>query len=144
MNPNNTDTIITNLINNLKKRTQGLYQSIDRADVERAITNNTNLTPKESERTVNNIIAFHNQAVQEANHRLTELQNNIQEAKVQFNEFKQKAKDQADRAVKAVARLSFWSFIALLLGALISIGSGFLGAKTVTCRHKQQHHVPNS
>lgn len=140
MNPNNADNIISNLVNDLKKRTDTISQSINRDDVERAISNNTNLTPKEAEQTVNNIMAFHQKITQEANDKLGQLQKNLQDAKEQFNAFKQEAKEKADVAVKMIARLSFWSFVALLIGAIVSAACGMLGAKTV----EKEHHHPIS
>ncbi|MBI0082197.1 CAP-Gly protein [Commensalibacter sp. M0402] len=142
INPNNSDKILSDLISHLKTRTENIYQSIDRNDVEKAIANNTNLTPKEAERSVDNIIAMHNQAVQEANNKLNDLQNNLQEAKEQLNTWKEQAKEKADMTVKAIARLSFWSFIALLVGALVSTACGLLGQRTV-CRKLENQTTDN-
>lgn len=139
INPNNSDQIISDLINHLKTRTQNIYQSIDRNDVEKAITNNTNLTPKEAEHAVDNIMDLHKQAVQEANNKLTDLQNNLQEAKEQFNTFKKQAKEKADMTIKFIARISFWTFIALLVGAIISAVCGLLGERSTNISFHENH-----
>ncbi len=140
INPNNADQIISDLINHLKTRAQNIYQSIDRNDIEKAITNNTNLNSKEAEHSINNILTMHQQAVQQANDKLNELQNNLQAAKQQLNTLKEQAKEKADMTVKVIARLSFWFFIALLIGALISTACGLLGEKTVEKEHHNYNH----
>ena len=77
----------------------GKLSEADRAHLSRTIAARTGMSPEEANRRVAETVAQFNQA----------------------------AKDAADRAAKAVAYFSFWSFMALLFGAVSAVVGGIVG-----------------
>lgn len=130
VNPDNSDTIIKDLTDKLKSRADALGKSIDENEVKQALVNNTSMTPDEADKAVANFIQARDKTVQEVNQRLSQLEKNLNEAKAQYAEFKQKAKEKADAAAKAGAKIALWSFIGLLIGVIVSTLSGFWGVNT--------------
>lgn len=138
MHPDNSDAIVNQLTDKLKDRTQMISESIDRDQIKQALANNTSMTTQQSSEAVDNFIAARDKTVQEASQRIEQLQNKLDQAKAQYVEFKQQAKQQADAAAKAGAKIALWSFIALLLGAIVSSLAGFWGVNTHPARRNIQ------
>lgn len=130
VNPDNSDAIVKGLTDKLKSRAATISQSVDKNDVKQALTQNTSMTPEEADKAVENVIQARDKTVQEINQRLSQLEQNLNQAKVKYAEFKQKAKEKADAAAKAGAKIALWSFIGLLIGAIVSTLSGFWGVNT--------------
>jgi len=129
--PDNSDQIISQLTDKLKSRTNTISQSVNRDDVKRALSENTSLTPQQADQAVDNFIQARDKAVQQANQSIDQLQTKVDQAKAQYAQFKQEAKQKADAAAKAAAKVSLWSFVALLLGAIISSVAGLWGVNTL-------------
>lgn len=130
VNPDNSDAVIKGLTDKLKSRAEALSQAIDKNEVKQALVQNTSMTPEEADKAVENFIQIRDKTVQEVNQRLSQLEKNVNEAKVKYAEFKEKAKEKADAAAKAGAKIALWSFIGLLIGAIVSTLSGFWGVNT--------------
>ncbi len=129
--PDNSDQIIDQLTNKLKDRTNAISDSVNRDDVKNAIAQNTSMTPEQADQAVDNFIQARDKAVQQANQSIDQLQNKVNQAKAQYAQFKQEAKEKADAAAKSAAKVSLWSFFALLLGAIISSVAGMWGVNTL-------------
>lgn len=132
--PDNNDAIIQKLISNLKKRADAITQDVNQDSLKKALTENTDMTPAEIDKTVTNLIDTKEKTAQIVMQRLDEAEEKINEAKQKYTELKQEAREQAAAAADALARAALWSFFALLLGAIISAFAGLWGVKTNT-RH---------
>jgi len=98
--------------------------------VKKALADNTQLTPQEADAAVDNFIKSRDKIVGEFNQRMSQLENALNEAKAQYADLKKQAKEKADEAAKAGAKIAFWSFIGLLIGALVSALAGLWGVNT--------------
>lgn len=130
VNPENSDAILDDLSKKLKSRVEATSKSVDRNDVKKALTDNTSLSPEEADKAVENFIDMRDKAVQEVNERMVKLESDLNEAKAQYEELKQQAKDKADAAARAGAKIALWSFIGLLIGAIVSALAGLWGVNT--------------
>lgn len=130
VNPGNSDAIIDALSGKLKSRAETVSKGVDRDEVKKALAGNTRMSPEEANRAVDNFIQARDKTVQEVSDRMDQLQNNLNEAKAQYAEFKKQAKEKADEAASAAAKIALWSFIALLVGAVVSALAGLWGVNT--------------
>ncbi|MBT0723288.1 CAP-Gly protein [Rosenbergiella sp. S61] len=129
--PENSDQIISQLTDKLKSHTETISKSVNRDDVKNALAQNTSMTQEQADQAVNNFIQARDKAVQQANESIDQLQTKVNQAKAQYAQFKQEAKQKADAAAKAAAKISLWSFVALLLGAIVSSVAGMWGVNTL-------------
>lgn len=130
VNPGNSDAIIDTLSGKLKSRADAVSKGVDRNEVKKALAENTRLSPEEADRAVDNFIQARDKTVQEVSDRMARLQSNLNDAKAQYAEFKKQAKEKADEAASAAAKIALWSFIALLAGAVVSALAGLWGVNT--------------
>lgn len=130
-NPDNSDAIISQLTDQLKSRTETISKSVNRDDVKHALAQNTSMSQEEADKAVDNFIQARDKAVKQANESIDQLQNKVNQAKDQYAQLKQQAKEKADAAAKSAARISLWSFFALLLGAVVSSVAGLWGVNTL-------------
>ncbi|MGL5968176.1 MAG: CAP-Gly protein [Kluyvera sp.] len=130
VNPGNSDAIIDTLSNKLKSRAEAVSKGIDRNEVKKALADNTRLSPEEADKAVDNFIHARDKTVQEVSDRMAQLQSNLNDAKAQYAELKKQAKEKADEAASAAAKIALWSFFALLVGAIVSALGGLWGVNT--------------
>ncbi|MCA1179812.1 MULTISPECIES: CAP-Gly protein [unclassified Pantoea] len=130
VNPGNSDAIIDSLNQKLKSRVDTVSKNIDPNEVKKALADNTQLTPDEANSAVDNFIQGRKNLVDEFNQRMNELEKNLNDAKAQYADLKQKAKEKADEAARVGAKISLWSFIGLLVGAIVSAFAGLWGVNT--------------
>lgn len=64
--------------------------------------------------------------------------NRLKEAKAQYDELKQQAKENAEAAAHSGAVIAFWSFLGLLAGAIISTLAGLWGGNTHPVHRKMR------
>ncbi|QNL02896.1 MULTISPECIES: YrzE family protein [Serratia] len=132
--PDSNDAIIQKLISKLKKRADAITKDVNQDSLKKALSENTDMTPTEVDKTVTNLIDTKEKTAQIVKQRLDEAEAKINEAKQKYAELKQEAREQAAAAADALARAALWSFFALLLGAIISALAGLWGVKT-NARH---------
>lgn len=128
-NPNNLDSIIQRLSDRLQNRVQAIGQDVDRDSLTQALAQNTSMSQEEINQMVDNWIEARNRTAQVVSERLDDAQQQIQQARQQYEEFKQQALVQADRAASAVAKTALASFFALLIGSIISAYAGLVGVR---------------
>lgn len=134
--PQNNDAIIQKLINKLKSRSDLLTQDINQDSLKKVLQDNTSMSNEEIDTAVKNIIDAREKTAQIVSQRLDDAKVKINQAKAQFDELKQQAAEQAAEASSALAHAALWSFIALLIGAVISAFGGLWGVKTAAKCHK--------
>ncbi|MEQ0108087.1 MULTISPECIES: CAP-Gly protein [Klebsiella] len=130
INPGNSDSTIDKLIAKLKSRAETVSKGVDRNEVKKALAEKTNLSSEEADRAVDNFIQVRDKTVNEISDRMSQLQINLNDAKMQYAEIKKQTKEKADQATVAAAKIAFWSFVALFIGALISSVAGLWGVNT--------------
>ncbi|MFG1173917.1 type VII secretion target [Erwiniaceae bacterium CAU 1747] len=130
VNPGNSDEILNNLSNKLKSRAETVSKGVDREEVKKALADNSSLTPEEADKAVNNFIEARDKTIQEFNERMTQLETRLNDAKAQYAELKEKAKEKADAAAREGAKIALWSFFGLLIGAVVSALAGLWGVNT--------------
>lgn len=129
VNPKDADKIINGFMDRLQTRTQTITKNVDRNDITRAIANNTTYSQAEVEKAVDEYTEIWNDAVEQSKEELAALEQNIQEAKQEWEVMKHEALVEADKASNAAGRAALWSFFALLIcGALCAV-AGLYGTR---------------
>lgn len=127
--PKDADKIINKFLDRLQKRADKFGDNINRQNLTKAIANNTNMSKAEVDKAVNQYMDIINNATQEGKQQIAQLEQSIDQAKQKLEEMKQEALVKAEKASNAAARSALLSFIAILIGAILSAYSGLYGAK---------------
>lgn len=128
--PTDFDRITSDLTSSLQERVEAIGQDADRDAVINALAENTDMSRSEAEELTDRLVVRFEQARETANERLSDLQDSIDDARVQLAEYEQRAREQAAVATDAIARSALWAFVALLIGALAAGGAGLLGSRS--------------
>lgn len=134
--PDNSDAIVKSLIDKLKKRGEAITQDVDENSLKKALSENTDMTPAEVDKTVNKLIDTKEKTAKLVKQRLNDAEAKINQAKQKYDELKQQAREQAAVAAETVSRAALWSFFALMLGAIISALAGLWGVN-INTRHNR-------
>lgn len=129
MNPNDAETVINGFLERTKNRADQAFADVDRADINRAIANNTSLTTAEANRVVDEYTEFINNARRNAREQIENLQESVQDARQNWEELKVNAREEANNVANAAGRSALWSFIALLIGGIICAFTGHYGTR---------------
>lgn len=128
-NPNDADKVIDGFTSRLEERTEKVTRNIDRNDLTRAIANNTNLTQAEVNHAVDEYIELYENAKEKGQEEIQKLQQNIEQARQDWEVVKRDALVEADRASNAAGTAALISFFALLVGAAICALTGLWGSR---------------
>jgi len=128
-NPNNADAVINNFLERLQTRGERYADNINRDDLTRAIANNSSMTQAQVDQAVEEYIIFFDRMKERGREQIDNLQQNIEQAKQDWEEMKQNARIEADKAASAAASSMLISFFALLIGAVICVFTGAFGTK---------------
>lgn len=129
MNPNDDETVINGFLERTKNRADQAFADVDRADINRAIANNTSLSTAEANRVVDEYTEFINNARRNAREQIENLQESVQDARQNWEELKVNAREEANNVANAAGRSALWSFIALLIGGIICAFTGHYGTR---------------
>lgn len=130
VSPDSSDVILNRLGDKLKSRGERVANSVDREEVKKALAANTTMTDEEADKAVDNFIKTRDNAIAQVRERLNDVEGQLNEAKQRYAELKKEAIEKADAAASAGARMALWSFIALLIGAVVSALAGLWGVNT--------------
>ncbi|NDL64962.1 CAP-Gly protein [Acerihabitans arboris] len=128
--PDNMDAEMDRLSDKLKQRADEISVDIKRDDVHQALARNTNMTPEEINQATDGVIRGKQRMTMEVKQRLEELEHNVDSARSELRQMKEQAKQKADAAAKAIATSALWSFLALLVGLVVSALFGLWGVRT--------------
>ncbi len=128
--PASFDSEMHQLSVKLKQRGDGITDDIKRDDIRQALARDTSMSPDEVNQATDTVIRYQRQAIAEVKARLEDLQQNIDDAMAEMQQWKEQAREQADAAAKAIAKSAVWLFIALLIGAAVGAYCGLWGART--------------
>ncbi len=124
-NPKQADTIIDGFTGRLQQRVDQYASNIDREKVVTAVMNSGNLTRAQAESTVDQYMTL----LDDGRNALNNLQQEIQEAKAEWEQMKHDALVKSEEVANSAAWTSIWSFIALLAGAALSCFMGRFGIR---------------
>ncbi len=127
-NPDDIDAISKELVDKIKARGENIGKEINKDDLTQAFKNNTDMTDEEASQAADNVIRARQETVKTVQEGINNIDKQIEEAKVKLEQAKKEALEQAERAKKAVAQASIWSFVSLLIAAILSAFMGRLGA----------------
>ncbi|MCD7976833.1 MAG: hypothetical protein LUG51_06635 [Tannerellaceae bacterium] len=123
-NPKQAESIIDGFTNRLQQRIDNYTSSIDREKLVTAVMNSAHLSRAQAESTVDQYM----QLLQDGRNSLDNLQQEIQEAKAEWEQMKQEALVKSEKAANSAAWTAIWSFLALLVGAVLAGFAGRYGA----------------
>ncbi len=129
LNPNDADAVINKFLERTKDRAENAFGDIDRNDLTRAIANNTSMSQAEVNRAVDEYIELYNNLRTQAQDRIQDMQDNIEQAKQDWEEMKVNAREEANKVANAAGRSTLWSFFALLIGGCIAAFMGHFGTR---------------
>lgn len=129
LQPKDTDVIIQEVMDKLQERGTSITKDVDRNTITKALSENSDMTKDEVNNAVDNIMKAKETTNDFLNNKFEDIQNKIDNAKQQYDEFKQKALEQAAIAASVLAKTAFLTFILLVVGAILSGFTGQLGAK---------------
>ncbi len=127
--PNDADNIINDFTDRVKKRTETAFQDVNRDDLTKAIANNSSMSKAEVDKAVDEYIILYNNAREQGQERIADLEQTVADAKQQWEKMKQDAREKADKASNSAARSALWSFFGILIGGGLCAFTGFYGAK---------------
>jgi len=128
-NPNDAENIINGFLDRVKKRGDTYAQKIDREDLVKAISNNSNLTRAEADKAVDEYMILIDKARAQGEEQIQNLEQSVEKAKRDWETFKENAKIEADKATNAAAWSGIISFLSLLIGAALCTFMGSLGSR---------------
>lgn len=128
-NPKQADELVDGFTDRLKARADKITKNIDRNDVSKAIANNTNLSKAEADKAVNQYMDLIDNAVDQAKEQINHLEQTFEKAKQEWQEVKQKALVEAEKASNAAARSALISFFGMLIAALLCCWAGYYGTR---------------
>lgn len=134
--PDNMDAIIKELTDKVKARGQKLGEAIDKDKLATAFVNVNGMTQPEAEQAADEVIQTRDKAVQSFKQGIETMDKKIEEAKVEMEQAKQQALEKAEKAKEAAAKGAIWSFVSLLIAAIISSVLGHVGAASTRRRYE--------
>lgn len=124
-NPKHADQVIDRFLQRTGDRADKAFGNVNREDVVKAVSRNTSLTPAQAEDTVNQYM----QLMEQGRESIKELQQNIEQARRDWEVRKQEINEEMNKAANSAAWSMIWGFIALLVGAAVASFCGMFGAR---------------
>lgn len=128
--PGNIGAEIDQIFNNATNQFEGTFEALDKEALVNILTERTNMSETEAERTVERYIAQYENLRQQVNSFLEQAG--------------QTAVKKSEQVAQAVADASLYLAIALVLGILVAAAGGFLGVKTLRDDYETNYYVTDS
>lgn len=137
--PNKADEIIDDLSTKLQDRATKISDSVDEDAISNAVAKNTDLNQQEAQEATQNIVNGLQKASDEAQQQIETAQQNLDQAKQDIDQAVKDARKKADEISDATAKASIWSFVAMVLGLVLTSIGGMVGANLVkTADHENR------
>ncbi|WP_412058137.1 DUF3792 domain-containing protein [Bartonella sp. DGB2] len=127
--PSNYQTILKNLAQKLKNRASIVSKNIDRDDVINGLVNN-GMDRAQAEKTADRAINLYQSADKNIKYALNQFSDKTDQLAAGIHNAAESARDTADQAVSTASSISWWGFIASLIGALVSTIAGYFGQES--------------
>lgn len=141
--PQDADKIVDKFLDTQKKRLDHITKNVDRNDLAKAISNNTNLTKEEANKAIDQYMVTIDKAKKEAQEQIDNLEQSLQKAKQEWNQMKHEALKAADEATDTAATSALISFFAILIAAVLCSLAGAYGTKTDVHQHTSINQFNN-
>lgn len=129
LHPENADEIVAKITDSIEQKINSVSTEVDRDAVKNAVAKNTDLTPEEADKAVDNAIEGVQKAQEEAKVQLENAKKAIADAQQSLEQTVQETRETAEDASNTVASASVILFVGLILGAIIASFAGILGSK---------------
>ena len=129
-NPQNYETIANDLLAALQARVTTLESEIDRDAVVTAIADNTTLTEPQVQQAADRAIELYQGIATTAREQLNTIEQSVTTAQARLKTLQAQALEQADRAAAAASSAALWAFFGALLGGVVAVGAGIIGARS--------------
>ena len=129
VNPDQSDQIIKDTTESLKARAENIANAADRDAIKNAVEKNTDLTPEETDKAVDNIYNGLQEASVEAENKLNQASDEITKLQIQAEETVEDAREGAEEASNKTALASGLTFVGLVLGLVLSASAGVYGSR---------------
>ena len=133
LNPNDAENIVKKVAEDIQARAKDIAQSVSQEDINKAVSKNSDLSEAEVQEISKNIYdglqktyAQAEKTFSEASVKVTEVYN---EAKTTVANTVEDVKDTADDVASTTSSASIWTFVGLLLGAVVAMFGGVLGSR---------------
>ena len=127
-NPTEAEAILSGLVDSLQARAENFSSVLeDEEAIVNALENNTQMTHQEAQQAIAQAQEIAQQAEQTLNNAQTQIENAQADIQQRVDEAIQTAQQTADDASNAVAKTSIWTFIGLVLSAVVAVFSGLAG-----------------
>lgn len=133
--PQDADKIINKFMDRQKKRVDNITKNIDRNDLAKAISNNTNMSKEEANKAIDQYMVTIDKAKKEAQEQINNLEQSLKKAEQEWNEMKHEALKAADEATDTAATSALISFFAILAGAILCSLAGAYGTRKDVHQH---------
>ncbi|MFC6465008.1 hypothetical protein ACFP65_08505 [Marinilactibacillus sp. GCM10026970] len=130
-NPDNADSIISDLLDSLEERATTIGDAADEDAIANAVESNTDLSQEEADEATQNIVEAYENTTTQAQTTIENLRGEVENLQTQVDQTIQDARVQAEEATDAGSKYSIWAFIALLLSMILTSVAGLLGSNTV-------------
>lgn len=132
LKPENAKENIDKLAKNISERAKTISNSVSKEDIKKSVSKNSDLSQAEVEKITNNIYEGMQKSQVELEKALKDASAQLEkvsaEAEKTLNKTAKAVKDTADKATNITTAAAIWAFVGFLLGAVISIFAGKLGA----------------
>lgn len=129
VNPDQSDQIIKDTTESLKARAENIANAADRDAIKNAVEKNTDLTPEETDKAVDNIYNGLQEASSEAEQKLNQASDEITKLQIQAEETVEDVREGAEEASNKTALASGLTFLGLALGLILSASAGVYGSR---------------
>lgn len=129
--PENADQIFKDTGDSLKEKAKKIGDSVDREAIANAVSANTDLSKEEAEQATDTIYNELKTASEQAQTQIETAQTNLEKAKDDLDKTIKEARQKAEDASNTVAKASVWSFVAMILGMVITSLAGMWGSNLV-------------
>jgi len=131
--PQNTEQTVNQLSSQLKKQASLIGQPVNRNDLVKIFTDNSNMSRGEAEQAADQYAYALNNAKAQAKQSVERLEQNLQRAAQDWKEMKPMVIEAAQEATNAAARSALISFFVSLIAAILCCFAGAWGSRA-TCR----------
>ncbi|EGS29886.1 hypothetical protein HMPREF9130_0070 [Peptoniphilus sp. oral taxon 375 str. F0436] len=129
VNPDQSEQIIQNTTDSLQKRAETIANAADRDAIKNALAKNSDLTPEEADKAVDNIYTGLEKSSKEAEEKINQASNKLTELQVQAEETIEDTREGAKEVTTTTAKASVWTFVGLVLAMVLSSYFGLVGSR---------------
>jgi len=139
-NPDNYDTILSDLGSSLANRANTISGSVDRDAIAKSVAANTDLTGAQAQQTVDNIADGIQSAANNARTAFNNADQAVDRVTTEVKTTIDRARQVAEDASNNIATAAGWGFAAGLLTLIVTAFAGLLGARSVAPKRVTTSH----